>query len=118
MVPSPEAHLPLNPRVFALLLALSEGPAHGYAMKQAAEERAQGSLRLDAGSLYRHLSRLVDDGLVEECEQPPETDADARRRYYQLTALGREVLAAEAARLEDLVELARSRRLLGGRSRA
>jgi DNA-binding PadR family transcriptional regulator len=112
-----EPYLPLNPRVFALMLSLADGPAHGYAMKLAAEERSS-SLHLDAGSLYRHLSRLLDDGLVVECQPPAGEEPDARRRYYRLTPFGREVLAAEARRLEDLVELARSRRLLDGRSRA
>lgn len=115
--PEPEDSLPLNPRVFALLLALAEGPAHGYALKRAAEDRGP-SLRLDAGSLYRHLSRLVEDELVEECEPPSAETVDARRRHYRLTAFGRDVLRAEAARLDDLVELARSRRLLRGRPRA
>lgn len=103
--------LPLNPRVFALLLALIDGATHGYAMKLAAEARAP-SMRLDAGSLYRHLSRLVEDGLVAECDPPSDVEVDARRRHYALTTLGREVVAAEATRLEDLVELARSRHLL------
>ncbi|HVS16428.1 MAG TPA: PadR family transcriptional regulator [Thermoanaerobaculia bacterium] len=117
MSPTPDSHLPLNPRVFALLLALADGPAHGYAIKVAVEERSR-SLRLDAGSLYRHLSRLVEDGLVEECDPPRGEQPDARRRYYRLTGFGRRVLAAEARRLDDLVALARSRRLLDGRSRA
>lgn len=106
-------HLPLNPRVFALLLALLEGPAHGYRLKQAVEERSGGSVVLDPGSLYRSIAGLVDHGLVEGCRPPKdELGADARRRYYRVTDLGRRVAAAEAARLRGLLDHADAARLL------
>lgn len=106
-------HLPLNPRTFALLLALLEGPAHGYRLKQAVEERSDGSVVLDPGSLYRSIARLVDDGLVEGCKAPPdELGEDARRRYYRATDLGRRVVAAEATRLRGLLDHADAARLL------
>ena len=80
-----------------ILLAFAEGPAHGYEIKKRAEERSQGSVELDAGSLYRSIADLVDRGLIEQVEADPDSDErDTRRRYYALTDAGREVLAAEA----------------------
>lgn len=105
--------LPLNPRVFAILLELLEGPAHGYGLKQSVEARSDGSVTLDPGSLYRAIAKLVDDGIVEEVA-PPESQAeeDARRRYYGLTAFGRGLALEEAARLRHLLENSRLARLL------
>lgn len=106
-------HLPLNPRVFALLLALLEGPAHGYRLKQAVEERSDGAVVLDPGSLYRSIAALVDQGLMEGCRPPAdELGEDARRRYYRLTELGRRVVAAEAGRLRGLLDHVDEARLL------
>jgi DNA-binding PadR family transcriptional regulator len=107
------AALPLNPRVFTILLALADGSAHGYQIKKAVEERSGGTIRLDAGSLYRSIAKLVDDGSIAESgERPDPTMDDTRRRYYQLTEQGRAVVAAEARRLANLVEFARSRNLI------
>ncbi len=105
--------LPLNPRVFTILLALADGSAHGYQIKKAVEERSGGTIRLDAGSLYRSIAKLADEGLIAESgERPDPTMDDTRRRYYCLTEPGRGVLAAEARRLAHLVEFARSRNLI------
>ena len=106
---SPTDSLPLNPRVFAILMALSEGEAHGYRIKQSVQERSDGAIRLDPGSLYRSIARMVDDGWIAETEDRPDSDSDdARRRYYGFTALGRAVLSAEAVRLAGLVDDARA----------
>lgn len=106
-------HLPLNPRVFALLLALLEGPAHGYRLKQAVEEHSEGTVTIDPGSLYRMIAKLVDQGFVEEGAPPPdEIGEDSRRRYYAVTALGRRLAAAEASRLRSLLAHADDARLL------
>lgn len=97
-------HLPLNPRVFAILAALLEGPAHGYRIKQAVEERSGGAVTLDPGSLYRTVAKLLDDGVVEEVAAPhDEADPDPRRRYYGVTPFGRALVNAEAARLHHLL---------------
>lgn len=97
-------HLPLNPRVLALLVALAKGPTHGYALKTAVEEGSGHTVTMDPGSLYRHLSKLEDDGLVEEVATPPEeAGGDPRRRFYATTPLGRAVLAAETRRLRSLL---------------
>lgn len=113
MPEDPGAILPLNPRVLIILLSFAEGPAHGYEIKKRAEHRSGGSVRLDAGSLYRSIAQLLDQGLIEEVGGVLESDArDARRRYYGLTARGRELVAAEARRLAGLVEYAVLSRLI------
>jgi DNA-binding PadR family transcriptional regulator len=102
--PDLHRHLPLNPRVFAILAALLRGPAHGYRIKQDVEARSDGTVTLDPGSLYRTIAKLLDDGIVEEVSAPAgETDEDPRRRYYGITVFGRELAAAEAARLRNLL---------------
>jgi len=104
-----EDYLPLNPRVLSLMVVLLHGPAHGYSIKQSVEARSNGRVTLDPGSLYRMISKLVDDRLIEETEEGREEGDDPRRRYYRLTELGKAVAAAETGRLEQLVAHARPR---------
>lgn len=103
-----DAHLPLTPRAFHLLLALADGPQHGYAMMKEVHERSAGRVRIGPGTLYEAIHAMRDKGLVRETDARPD-DHDARRRYYTLTPLGREVLRAETERLGDLVDFARAR---------
>jgi DNA-binding PadR family transcriptional regulator len=87
----------------AVLLTLSRGPLHGYAIMLQAEERSGGEVRLQTGALYRTLKRLLDERLIEECDRPRTAAGDdERRRYYRLTQRGRRALAAEGERLERL----------------
>ncbi len=96
----------LKPADFHILLALAEGPRHGYGIMKEVERESNGGVRLEIGSLYRLLARMLDAGLIEEA------DGDERRRYYRISRLGRRVLKAEAGRLAGLVELFRARKLL------
>ena len=106
---APEEFLPLTPAVFHILVALGDGEAHGYAIMQDVLQRTGGSMRLSAGTLYGAVSRLLEDGLIEECEVRPDRDIDdARRRYYRLSNLGTRVLAGETRRLSELLRAARS----------
>jgi DNA-binding PadR family transcriptional regulator len=100
--------LPLKPSDFHVLLTLSDGARHGYGIMKDVESESKGEVRLEIGSLYRLLGRLLDEGLIAEA------DGDGRRRYYQLSRLGRRVLKAEAERLASLVDLVRMRKLLPG----
>lgn len=102
----PAGFLPLKPAVLAILVALAETPRHGYAIIRAVQEQSNGALRLDTGPLYRHLKRLLDDGLVEETSPRVARD-DERRRYYRPTRLGLRVLAAETARLDAMLRTSR-----------
>ena len=104
-----DAFLPLPPATFHILLALADEDRHGYAIIQDVEARTDGELRLSAGTLYRSIQRMLEDGLIVETdERPSPEDDDERRRYYRLTPLGTAVAQAEAARLMDLVRMARA----------
>lgn len=107
--PQPAA---LSPQTFHVLLALADGEKHGYGLAREVATATGGRVRLSAGTLYGILRRATEEGLLAECPPPAGEAGDERRRYYRLTAHGREVAAAEAERLERLVGLARARRLL------
>lgn len=109
---APDAHdeLPLRPLTFAVLLAVGEQHRHGYAIMQTVNQRLRGPGLVGPGTLYRTLKEMREEGWIEYVEAPPATDA--RRRYYGITAAGRRLAAAEAARMESWVEAAREQRLL------
>lgn len=107
----PEAHLPLGDLAFQILLSLGSGASHGYAIGLEIEERTGGRLRPTTGALYQALKRLRDDGLVAPDPDTAADSPDARRKYFRLTELGRDVAAAEARRLDELVATARARDL-------
>lgn len=109
------ARPPLGDLPFHILLALGAGPAHGYGIGKEVEERSGGRLDPTTGALYQALKRLHEEGLVEPLAEPPDPGADSRRKYFALTAEGRSAVAAEARRLEELVALARSRKLYPAR---
>ena len=101
--------LPLPPATFHILLALADEDRHGYAIIQDVAVRTGGALRLSAGTLYRSIQRMLEQGLlVETRERPAPEDDDERRRYYRITPFGTAVARAEARRLADLVQMARA----------
>ena len=105
--------LPLKPRDYLILFALVPGESHGYGILKEVAEETGGGVRLDPANLYRALKRLMKDGLVRESSKRPAPDlGDERRRYYGLTDLGSRLVAAEAARLSTLTEVAVARKLL------
>lgn len=106
---SEQEFLPLTPVVFDILVSLGDGARHGYSIMKEIESRTGAAVR--PGSLYRAVSRLLEDGLLEETSS--RSDEDERRRNYRLTPLGRRVARAEASRLASAVESARATRLLG-----
>jgi DNA-binding PadR family transcriptional regulator len=104
--------LPLAPHVFEILLALSQGPRHGYGILSEIRERTEGEVDLGTSSLYATIRRLLADGLVTDASRhPDEQSAGPPRRYYRLTNLGAEVVRAEALRLRRTASAAE--RLLG-----
>jgi DNA-binding PadR family transcriptional regulator len=110
---NPEDLLPLTPPVFHILLALSEGERHGYAIMREVSADTAGSLELGPGTLYGCLKRMLAARLVEESDERPDPELDdERRRYYRLTDLGARTVRAEAERLAAAVSAARARRLL------
>lgn len=104
----PTSFLPLPQAQFHVLVALTEGEMHGYAIMQAVEKSSGGIVRMGPASLYGTLKRLVESGWAEELTRRPAPGDDTRRRYYRLTALGRRVCAAEADRLAGLVRITRA----------
>jgi len=94
---------------FHILLALGEGPSHGYAIGKDVEEQSGGRLDPTTGALYQVLRRLTDEGLVAPVDGPG--DVDPRRKYFALTRAGRRAAAQEAERLAALVRAARQRKL-------
>jgi DNA-binding PadR family transcriptional regulator len=94
---------------FHILLALGNGPSHGYAIGKDVEEQSSGRLDPTTGALYQALRRLTDEGLIEPADSPGDTDE--RRKYFSLTREGRRAAGAEAQRLDALVRAARKRKL-------
>ena len=103
----PAEFLPLPVAHYHVLVALSDGERHGYAIMSDVESSSNGVVRMGPATLYGTLKKLCEQGLAEESERRPDPNDDQRRRYYRLTGLGRAVCLAESDRLADLV--ARSR---------
>ena len=105
---------PLTPAMFHVLLALAGEDLHGYAILKEVELRTGGTVRLSTGTLYGIIKRLLADGLIiERRSKAGDPSEDERRRYYRLTSRGREVAAAEARRMDEVLATARARNLLG-----
>lgn len=109
----PHEVLPLTPAVYHILLALADAERHGYAIMQEAAQNSEGTVRMGPGTLYGTIKRLLGDGLIEESGDRPDPQMDdERRRYYRLTDWGGRVLTAETRRLENLVRVARGKKLI------
>jgi len=104
---------PLTPVEFHILLSLADADRHGYAILQDVTERTGGHIKLRTGTLYTVIKRMLDGGWLEETE-PRAREEDERRRYYRLTSVGRQVVRAEARRLQALVLMAQQKRVLPG----
>jgi len=99
----------LPPATFHILLALADEDRHGYAIIQDIAARTDGQLKLSAGTLYRSIQRMLEQGLIVETrDRPAPEDDDERRRYYRITADGMAAARAETRRLGDLVRMARA----------
>jgi DNA-binding PadR family transcriptional regulator len=110
----PEPYLPLTPAMFQVLLALADGEKHGYAIIKEVPRRTGGKVRLSAGTLYALIKRFEHDGLIVESDERPDPALDdERRRYYRLSEKGRLLAIAEARRMEEAVDDARAKMLLG-----
>ena len=109
--PTIDEMLPLPPATLHILLAVAETERHGYAIMQDVEARTDGELRLSAGTLYRAVARMVEQGLIVEVEKRRTRADDERRRYYRITPFGSSVARAEVRRLLQLVRHAQARGL-------
>lgn len=108
-----DALLPLPSATFHILVALAKDDRHGYAIILDVEQRTGGELRLSAGTLYRSIQRMLEQGLIRETRDRPAPKLDdERRRYYRITPFGAAVARAEARRMSDLVSMARAQGLV------
>jgi DNA-binding PadR family transcriptional regulator len=110
---NPEPYGPLTPAMFHVLLALAGEDRHGYAILKEVEFSTNGTVKLSTGTLYGIIKRLLADGLIAELRsRPAAVNDDERRRYYRLTPFGRQVAAAEAQRMDQVLAIARANNLL------
>ena len=107
----------LPPATFHILLALAGEDRHGYAIIQDVLARTDGGLKLSAGTLYRSIQRMLEQGLIVETrDRPAPEDDDERRRYYRITPHGLAIAKAEARRLSQLVKMARAAGFVPGKA--
>jgi DNA-binding PadR family transcriptional regulator len=110
---SPDTLLPLTAAMFEVLIALADGEKHGYAIIKEVARRTTGEVSLSAGTLYAIVRRFEQEGVIQESDERPDPALDdERRRYYKLTAFGREVAQAEARRMETALKMAHSKNLI------
>jgi DNA-binding PadR family transcriptional regulator len=107
----------LREPTFYILLALSSGEKHGYAILREVETHSAGRVQLSTGTLYEALARLLDQDLIERVEStnsedPQDQHPGRPRKLYRLSPRGLHVLQAEAYRLRQM--LAVTQRLLNG----
>lgn len=93
-------YLPMTETTFYILMALNE-PGHGYYVMQKVEELSDGKVRTAAGTMYGALDNLIKQKLIMSV--PSE---DKRRKVYQITDIGKEVLQLEVERIKQLVNVA------------
>lgn len=111
---APHKLLPLTPTVFHILLALADGEKHGYSIMREVKTISAGQVTMGPGTLYGSIKRMLENNLIEESDERPDPAMDnERRRYYHLSDFGVRILEAEAARLNQLVNAIRAKRLMG-----
>ena len=103
--------LPMKPLVFDILMALSDGKSHGWALVRDVQQREGGAKILPA-NFYRTLRMLKEEGLIEDAPADSNEDANERRQYFRLTTLGTRVARAEALRIKALIVDPRVQKLL------
>lgn len=98
-------YLPLTETTYYILIALLE-PGHGYYIMQKVEDLSEGKVRIAAGTMYGAIDNLLKQKLIQSVKSE-----DLRRKVYQITDLGKEVLLLEAARLRYMVKIADENKL-------
>jgi DNA-binding PadR family transcriptional regulator len=116
-LPDPATLLPLPAATFHILMAVADEDRHGYAIIQDVAARTNGDLKLSAGTLYRSIQRMLEQGLLLETQERPAPELDdERRRYYRITTYGVQVARAETRRLAQLVKLAHESGFAAGKA--
>ena len=104
-----EQYVPLTESTYLIMLSLIR-PMHGYGAMQEVKDLTGGVVRLGPGTMYGALTALQERGMIEPVEPAEPVDGAERgrqRKEYVLTALGREVLRLEQARLQKLADIGR-----------
>ena len=101
----------LPPAEFRVLLALLDGPKHGHGIKLDVRERTGGRVDMGPGTLFGAIKRLAARDWIREVDDPTGDAPDDRRRFYALTAAGREASTEETVRMRELLEIAESKAL-------
>lgn len=102
-------NLPLSEAVFFILLSLLPGPKHGYAIMKDVQVLSDSRVNLGTGTLYGALKRLLEGGWVQRVEDGQDEKTGRQRKAYALTKLGRGILEAETARMQNLVTITKKR---------
>lgn len=92
--------IPMSETMFYILYALQQ-ENHGYGIMQAVEKLTHARITLGAGTIYQSISKLEQDGLIVP------TKEIERRKQYQITEIGRQILHLEALRIRELYQLAK-----------
>ena len=95
-----KVYVPMTETAFYILLCLRE-PNHGYGIVQTVEGLTEGAIRLAPGTMYGSLSKMEKDGVIRFIRE------EDKRKIYQITDLGEEVLALEIKRIERLYKIAK-----------
>lgn len=113
----PREALPLTTLTYHILLALADHDRHGYSIIKEVEQRTGRSMQIETGALYHAIRRMRNEKLIEPAAAAEHQSAEqSRRRTYRLTEWGRDVLAAESARLRQLVDIAEAKQVLQART--
>ena len=94
-----KVYVPMTETAFYILLCLKT-PNHGYGIVQTVERLTEGAIKLAPGTMYGSLSKMDKDGLIRFVRE------EEKRKIYEITDLGREVLQTEIARIERLYRIA------------
>ncbi len=93
-----KVYVPMTETAFYILLCLREAN-HGYGVVQAVERMTGGAVRLAPGTMYGSLSKMEKDKVIRfVCEED-------KRKIYEITELGRELLSLEIERIEKLYKI-------------
>ncbi len=94
-----------------ILLALTDGPRHGYGIKLDVEERTEGRVRLGSGTLYEAIQRLLGNEWIVEVPAPDDASGGPARRFYDLSDAGRDVVQLELESMQEIVSFAKKKAL-------
>jgi DNA-binding PadR family transcriptional regulator len=89
---------PLTESYFYILLCLYEGENHGYGIMQRTIELSEKRVKIGSGTMYGAISNMIKKGWIVEC-----ATTNSRKRMYELTNLGTEIMQGECKRLQELV---------------